>query len=311
MEPNRQNTIKLQTIFPFLGLIAVIMFFQVVTHGSVFTIRNIKAVLNESFFILIATVGFSFVMAEGNLDLSMGTVMAVSCVCAALGARITPLLAIPCAVIPGLLLGWFNGFVHVNLKLGSLIATMSTQSIFTGILILTLNGGTISAPMEMLRWNSMTLKIVTMLLITLIGFYVYQNTAFGKRCRAVGACAEAAKQTGINVGRIKKSSFVILGGLCGLLGFFSLIRTGTASSSTGSDLMMNVWCAALLGGLPLTGGFASKYRSVIVGSFTMAFLANGMTLMGLATYDKQLIKGVVFLITIALSFDRENMVVIK
>lgn len=75
--------------------------------------------------------------------------------------------------------------------------------------------------------------------------------------------------------------------------------------------MMNVWCAALLGGLPLTGGYASKYRAAILGSFTMAVLANGMTLMGLGTYDKQLIKGAVFLITIAISFDRKNMVIIK
>lgn len=302
---------KLKTVFPFLGLIAVILFFQIMTGGSVFTLKNVRAVMNESFFILLATIGFSFVLAEGNLDLSMGTIMAVSCVCAAVGANISPMLAIPFAVIPGLVLGWFNGFVHVDMRMGSLIGTMATQSIFTGILILVLNGGTISAPLSMLKWNTNTLKITTIIVFILVGMYVFNYTAYGKQCRAIGACPEAAKQTGIQIGRVKKTSFIVLGGICGLLGFFSLIRTGTASSSTGSELMMNVWCAALLGGLPLSGGYASKYRAVIVGSLTMAFLANGMTLMGLGTYDKQLIKGIVFLLTIAISFDRKNMVVIK
>jgi len=307
----RLKQINIQTIFPLLGFVAVILFFQFMTDGRVFTVRNMKAVINESFFILLATIGFSFVMAEGNLDLSMGTIMGVSCVCSAIGANISPFLAIPFAIVPGLALGWFNGFVHVNLKMGSLIATMSTQSIFTGILILVLNGGSLTAPMSILKWNSLSLKLFTMVVIMLAGLYLYNYTYYGKACRAVGACSEAARQTGIPVGKIKKLSFILLGGICGLLGFFSLIRTGTASSSTGGELMMNVWCAALLGGLPLTGGYASKYRAAILGSFTMAVLANGMTLMGLGTYDKQLIKGAVFLITIAISFDRKNMVIIK
>ena len=308
---NGLNNIKFRSIFPFLGLIGVVVFFQMASGGRVITTTNLKAVVNESFFILIASVGFSFIMAEGNLDLSMGTVMAVSCVCAAIGANIYPLLAIPFAIVPGLIFGWFNGFVHVNLGLGSLIGTMATQSIFGGILVLILDGGTIAAPYSMLKWNTMPLKIGTMVVIVLAGYYIFNYTAYGKMCRAVGSCAEAAKYAGINVGKIKKISFTVFGGLLGLLGFYSLIRTGTASSSTGSDLMMNVWCAALLGGLPLSGGFPSKFRAVILGSFTMAFLANGMTLMGLGTYDKQLIKGIVFLITIAISFDRKNQVVIK
>ncbi|MFT3985567.1 MAG: ABC transporter permease [Lachnospiraceae bacterium] len=307
----KKKTFDLKTVFPFLGLLAVVLFFQIMTDGSVFTLRNMKAVMNEGFFILLATIGFSFVMAEGNLDLSMGTVMAVSCVCAAFGANISPVLSLPFAILPGLVLGWINGFVHVNLKLGSLIATMATQSIFTGILILILDGGSVSAPLSMLKWNTNTLKIIIILIFVLAGMYVFNFTSYGKQCRAVGACKEAANQTGIQTGRVKKISFIVLGGICGLLGFLSLIRTGTASSSTGSELMMNVWCAALLGGLPLSGGYASKYRAVVVGSLTMAFLANGMTLMGLSSYDKQLAKGIVFLLTIAISFDRKNMVVIK
>lgn len=303
--------INFKTLFPFMGLAAVIIFFQIVTGGQVFQIRNLRAILNDSFFILIATCAFSFIMAVGNLDLSMGTIMAVACTTAALGAAISPILALPFGVAAGTLLGLFNGFVHVHMKLGSLIGTMTTQSIFTGILVLLLNGGTLSAPLEMLRWNTTGLKVTVMLIIVAAGAYLFHFTAYGKQCRAVGSCAEAARLSGVSVGKVKYMTFVVMGAVMGVLGFFSLIRTGTASSTTGSDLLMNVWCAALLGGLPLSGGSAAKYRSAIIGSFTMAFLANGMTLMGLGTHDKQLIQGIVFLLAIAISFDRRNLVVIK
>ena len=307
----RLKKINLKTVFPFLGLAAVIILFQVLTGGKVFSIRNLKAIMNDSFFILIGTVAFSFIMAVGNLDLSMGTVMAVSCTCAAFASGISPVLAIPAAVLAGLVLGCFNGFVHVHMGLGSLIGTMATQSVFQGILVLLLDGGTLAAPVSMLKWGSNGLKITVMILVSLVGAYIFNFTAYGKQCKAVGACSEAARLSGVSVKKVKYMTFIVMGGVVGLLGLFSLIRTGTASAATGGTLMMNVWCAALLGGLPLSGGSACRFRSAVIGSFSMAFLANGMTLMGLGTHDKQLIQGIVFLAAIAISFDRKNLVVIK
>lgn len=307
----RLKKINLKTVFPFLGLAAVIILFQVLTGGKVFSIRNLKAIMNDSFFILIGTVAFSFIMAVGNLDLSMGTVMAVSCTCAAFASGISPVLAIPAAVLAGLVLGCFNGFVHVHMGLGSLIGTMATQSVFQGILVLLLDGGTLAAPVSMLKWGSNGLKITVMILVSLVGAYIFNFTAYGKQCKAVGACSEVARLSGVSVKKVKYMTFIVMGGVVGLLGLFSLIRTGTASAATGGTLMMNVWCAALLGGLPLSGGSACRFRSAVIGSFTMAFLANGMTLMGLGTHDKQLIQGIVFLAAIAISFDRKNLVVIK
>ena len=307
----RLKKINLKTVFPFLGLAAGIILFQVLTGGKGFSIRDLKAIMNDSFFILIGTVAFSFIMAVGNLDLSMGTVMAVSCTCAAFASGISPVLAIPAAVLAGLVLGCFNGFVHVHMGLGSLIGTMATQSVFQGILVLLLDGGTLAAPVSMLKWGSNGLKITVMILVSLVGAYIFNFTAYGKQCKAVGACSEAARLSGVSVKKVKYMTFIVMGGVVGLLGLFSLIRTGTASAATGGTLMMNVWCAALLGGLPLSGGSACRFRSAVIGSFTMAFLANGMTLMGLGTHDKQLIQGIVFLAAIAISFDRKNLVVIK
>jgi len=298
-------------VFPVLGLVVVIIFFQIYTGGKVFTLKNMKAIINEGFFIMIGSVGYVFLLSQGSMDFSIGANMCVSCTAAALGAAINPLLAIPFGIGTGAIIGACNGFIHVKFKIGAFIATLAMQFILNGFVVILLNGGTLQPPLAMLKWNTMTLKFTTFLVIVILGYIVFEFTTYGKRCRAIGSCEEAARQTGVNYSVMKFLPFVVMGALAGLLGFFSLIRTGTASSHTGEELMMNVLNAALLGGIPISGGATSKYRAVVIGSLTMAFLTNGMTLMGVGTYDKQLIKGIVFLIAIAISFDRKNMTVIK
>lgn len=144
-----------------------------------------------------------------------------------------------------------------------------------------------------------------------MGFLLFNYTAYGKQCRAIGSSREAAYQTGVRVRLIMFTAFVIMGGLSGLLGFFSLIRTGTASSTTGATFLTNAWNAVLLGGIPIEGGATTKFRGVIIGSLTMAVLANGMTIMGLDANVKQLVTGIIFILVIAISFNRKNLTVIK
>lgn len=303
---------KLKLLFPFLGLVGVIAFFQIYTGGSVLTAKNLKAVFNEGFYIMMGASALSFIIAMGNLDFSIGSVMGFSCAIAALTSKaLSPWLSPVFAVAVGLCFGTINGLVHTKLHMTSLIATMSTQMIIGGLLIIMLGGTSLSCPMRMLKWNTMTLKVVTLVVTVALGWIVFHLTPYGKNCRAIGSCAETARQSGVNVDRTKIISFAVMGGIAGLLGFFSLIRTGTSTVLTGGDLYINTLCAALLGGLPLMGGSAAKFRSAIVGSATMAFLTNGMILMSLSTYDQQLVKGVIFLITIAISFDRRNLRVIK
>jgi ribose transport system permease protein len=150
-----------------------------------------------------------------------------------------------------------------------------------------------------------------MLVVLLIGFIVFNFTEFGKIGRAVGSCEETARLSGVNVILVKFIPFVIMGALVGMLSFFSLIRTGIASNHTGDDLLMDVLNAVLLGGMPISGGASTKYRAVIIGSLTMTILTNGMAMLGVDSFDRQLIKGIVFLLAIALSFDRHNVIVNK
>ena len=312
MKNKASITTKLKLLFPFLGLAGVIIFFQIYTGGMVLTAKNLKAVFNEGFYIMMGVSGLAFIVAMGNLDFSIGSVMGFSCAIAALTSKAaSPAMSPVFAIAVGLAFGTINGLIHTKLHMTSLIATMSTQMIIGGLLIIMLGGSSLSCPLGMLKWNTMGLKVAVLVATVLLGWIAFQLTSYGKSCRAIGSCAEAARQSGVHVDRTKIISFAVMGGIAGMLGFFSLIRTGTSTVLTGNDLYINVLCAALLGGLPLMGGSAAKFRSAVIGSTTMAFLTNGMILMSLSTYDQQLVKGIIFLITIAISFDRRNLRVIK
>lgn len=310
-EKEQKKQLSLQTVFPFLGLAAVLIFFEVFTGGKLFTAKNLKAVLNDGLYIIVGSTGYAFLFAMGILDFSIGANMAVSCAVACLAAKINPWLSIPAGILTGMLIAGIMGVVHAKVHVDAFITTLAGQFILNGLVLIVLDNSVQSAPLSMLSWFTLPLKLVLLIGCMAGGYMVLEHSVFGKTCKLIGSCEEAARQTGVNVARYKIAGFLLMGALVGLLGFVSLIRTGTASSKTGSTLMMNVLNAALLGGLPMSGGPTTKFRGVIIGSLTMAFLTSGMTIMGYNVNTQQIVKGLIFLIAISISFDRNNMKVIK
>lgn len=301
-----------KSIIPYAGLLLVLVFFETISGGRLLAARNLRAIVNEGFMIIIGASGMIFCIAQGNLDFSMGAAMGISCCLAARAAAIHPLLAIPVAVAAGLVIGMANGYIHAWWGINSFIATLAMQFVLKGSVLLVLAGdGSIAAPLSMLTWDSFPLKLIVIVAVCVVAYVVFELTRLGKYSKALGSRLEAAEQSGVPVKAVKLSGFLICGGLAGFLAFFSLVRTGTASTGTGLNLEMNALNALLLGGMPLTGGASSKYRCVVVGSITMAILSNGMTMLGVDTYVQQLVRGIIFLAAVSATFDRKNMAVIK
>ena len=175
--------------------------------------------------------------------------MAVCCATACLAAKMNPWLAIPAAILTGMVISGILGIIHVKGHVDAFITTLAGQFILNGLVLIVLDNSTQMAPLEMLKWFTLPLKLIILFGCVIIGYMIFEFGVFGKTCKLIGSCAEAARQTGINVGKYKMAGFMLMGALIGVLGFVSLIRTGTASSKTGSTLMMNVLNAVLLGGL--------------------------------------------------------------
>lgn len=311
-EKAKAHKISFQAIFPYLSLILILLLFTVLTKGSLWKIKSLRSTLNDGIYIFMGTIGFTILCAMGLMDFSMGYNMGVSCaVCCIAANTFGVWAAFPVAILVGLGLGALNGVIVTKTKIDAMIATMGMMFVLQGLVLVILNGAILQAPLSVLDMYTTPLKLGLLIGSGVCGYLLLEMTKFGRVAKCIGACPEAVRQTGLNADHYKLAGFMIIGAICGILGFVSLARTGSATNSTGGTLLFNCMNATLLGAVPLTGGPTTKFRGAVIGALTISFLVTGMTLMRISSQDQQLIKGIIFLIAVGICFDRKNMKVIK
>ena len=296
--------------FSFIGLLLVAIVFEILTQGKLFSTRNYMNIFNNFFSISLGAVGVMFLMSLGELDLSVGAILGFSAAMGAFSANISLAIILPVCIATGLVIGLLNGVLISKFKVESFIGTLAISFIFRGMTTWLLNGS-VGVPVAMRVFDKNIVKIILFLVVMVVFYVLFEYTAFGKQCRAVGASEDAARQSGVKVEKIRIIAFSISGFLCGLAGFFSLVRTCTASSKTGNAFEFDVLLAVLFGGMPLSGGWAVKFRAAVVGSIAMAIMYNGMSLMGIDGLTQQIVQGVILIVVVVISFDRKSAVVIK
>lgn len=302
---------KIILVYPFVALFSIIVIFEIWSGGKLISYRNFKSVINEAFRLVMGSAALAYVMSQGAIDLSTGSTIGISAAVGAFATKIFGPMGIFVTILLGAVIGLINGLVYAKLKVNSFIATLSMSYMLGGLLDTLLTAGNASIPYEMLSWDSTGLRAVVLVIVCVIGYLYFEYGKLGKWIRAVGANPEAARQAGVNVDMVKILGFFIAGIVAGVLAFFALIRTGTASPSTGEGFQMDCMIAVFLGGMPITGGTSARFRSAILGGITMTLLKNGMSIIGLDIYVQQLVQGVIFLSAVALTFNRKSMAVIK
>lgn len=302
---------NIHNVIPFIGLIGIIAIFSIITSGRILAVTNMKLIVNQSIILMIACIGVTFVMSMGSLDFSQGSILAITAVVAAVISRQSIIISFIAALAAGAAIGLFNGTLLAKVKIPSFIVTISTLFVFRGLTAFLTRTKPFAIPIAMYGLDNLQFKIIFLAVTLIFGIYLFKYTMFGKHCRAVGAGERAALYAGVRVVNVKTVAFVISGVLAGLCGFMSVIRTGVASPTTGLLFEVDVLTALVLGGLPITGGAKAKIRSGIIGSLMIAFLGNGLVLIGASANILQLVKGVTFLAAVYLSIDREGMVIIK
>ncbi len=300
----------IHSLVPFIGLIFIIAFFQITTDGKLLMPENLKTVFNQIFSIVIGACGMAFVIAQGNLDFSMGSVAGMAATVGALSSGGGVFISIFAALAVGALIGALNGVMHVLFKAPANIVTLCTQFTFRGV-VQVLAVSSMFIPMSWSWLDGTVLKIIVAILLVAATIVAFEFTKFGKYCKAIGSGGTAAIQSGVPFNKMKVLALTLSGMSAGLCGFFSMIRAGSVAPTTGTGLEMNVLLAIVIGGMPLSGGASSRIRAVILGSAMLAFLMNGLVIWGLNDLVQQGVKGAIFLIAVALSFERENIAVIK
>ncbi len=307
-----KRKISFQSIFPFLSLILILVIFTILTKGNLFSRASLNATLNEGLYIMLGTTGFTLLCSMGQMDFSIGYNMGVSCAVACIAANAFGVYAaIPAGILTGCALGLVNGLIVTKTHITPMIATMGMMFILQGLVLVILNGSVMAAPISIIKLYNTPMKIGLLVAAIVFGYVLLEKTTYGRISKAIGANPETVRQSGIDADKYKLITYVIMGVLCGILGFVSLSRTGSATNATGSTLMFNCLNATLLGGVPLTGGPTTKFRGAILGTLTISFLVTGMTLMRISASNQQLIKGIIFLVAVGICFDRKNLKVIK
>ena len=304
----------LQQYVVYLGFLAIFLFFAVTLSDDGFlTSRNLSNIVLQTAPATIMAIGLVFVLSAGEIDLSFGSIVAVSALSAAVVMQDHSMLAgILAGLGAGLAIGWFNGFLVAYLHLPSFLVTLATLGLFAGVArtmtdlrsIPVVNDGFTGffgsgalAGVPSLVWWTLGAIVV--------GHVIYRESRFGAHVIATGDNPRAAQVSGIKVPRIRLAVLTISGGCAGLAGLLYAGRLQAAKYTLGESDLMTVIAAVIVGGTALNGGKGSVVGA-LVGSLLMGMLNNGLILMGLAVSDQMIVRGLIILIAVAVSLRDVN-----
>ena len=288
--------------FPVLGLLVIIILFYITTDGRIFSKFNLKSISQQMYLFILGGLGSVFLFAQGGIDLSMAAAIGAAGIIGARVMQVSPWLGVVVTVLVGTAIGAVNGLIYAKIGIPVFIQGLGMNFLLNGLLLpLSAGSATIRVPKEISGLKSIPAEIVIELVVLAIVVLIYNYTRFGKDCRAIGAGTTSAVQSGVKVSRTKFLAFLISGFTCGIVAVMTLIRTGSASQTTGANFNFNVMMAMVLGGALLTGGNGVKARHAVVGAALLIILQNGLVLWGISARVQDIVKGVLFIVMIVVT----------
>lgn len=302
----KKNRFSISQVFVYLILLFVIVFFSIMSK-SFMTSRNILNICRQVSMIGICSVGMTMVLLTGGIDISVGSIIALSGVVAAklIAENMWPIFpAMVVGVIIGVICGVISGVMVAKFDVPALIATLAMQSIARGIAFILTQGIPVYGLPEEIRvlgqgyFLNIPIPVYIMVLMFFIGWWLLEQTTFGRHVYAIGGNEEVARLSGINVMMRKLQIYAFSGFFAGLSGVIMLSRVNSGQPNTSEGFEMDVITAAVLGGVSVAGG-QGKIVNVIAGVLIMGMLGNGMTLMNLDEYWQWVTRGAVLLFAVA------------
>ena len=298
----------------YVGFLAIFAVFAVILRDAGFaTSANLLNIVQQTTPVTVMAVGMAFVLTAGEIDLSIGSIVAVSALLAAVAMRNLPWpIGVLAGVGAGAAIGALNGALVAYGRLPSFLVTLATMGVFAGVGRRMTNLKSI--PIENDAFNALfgsgalfgvpSLVIWTVVAIGL-GYFVFRETRFGAHVHATGDSARAARATGIRVLRLRFAVLTLSGALAGLAGLLYAGRLNGARYTLGEADLLTVIAAVIIGGTRLNGGSGSIVGALI-GSLLMGMLNNGLILMGYQPSDQMIARGLIILIAVALTLREPN-----
>ena len=296
---------------PLIGLVGIIALFAILTGGKIIQGRNFSLMLSQVYVLMITSTGVFFIMTVGGLDFSQGSILGLSSIIFCWISQYNIFLAVIASILAGALMGAFNGFFHVKFKIASFIVTMCSQYFFRGLCKYLTTKGPIPASFSVLSLDQTWFKMLLMLIVLAIGFVVWHFTRVGFDLRAIGAGETAARFSGCRPDLTKFLVYVASGAMTGFASFINVVKVGSITGTAGRQLETQILIALVLGGMPISGGARARFSNIIIGTLTYCVLEKSLPMVFPVAATQQLVKGIIFLIVVALTIDHESLRVIK
>ncbi|MEZ5278466.1 MAG: ABC transporter permease [Opitutaceae bacterium] len=315
MKPSLRNL--LSAAGPFLGLILVIGLFSIdpEVRSYFLTTYNFKIILTQTVIVAVGALGMTLIIVSGGIDLSVGSVVALTGVVGALVLREGQgaFMAVAAAILTGGLIGALNGSLIAGLRIMPFVVTLGMLGIARGMAKWLGDNQTIQYPDSPLNglmasadplsslpppgvWVAVVLAILTAIML--------RQTVFGRHIFALGSNEATARLCGLPVGRLKIFIYTLAGLYFGLAGVMQMTRLRQGDPTVAVGVELDIIAAVVIGGASLSGGTGTVMGSII-GALIMSVLRNGSQQMGWPTYIQEIIIGAVIILAVALDRVRQ------
>jgi len=292
--PSKLKTLDMRAVAPFIAL-ALLLVVGAMVNPNFIGLTNLANVATRAAFIAIIAVGATFVISSGDLDLSVGSMVAFVASVMILfmnsGAIEDPLMMIlaasTLALVLGALCGFLNGAVTTWGRIEPFIVTLGTMGIFRGLTTWLSQGGAITLasaeqqdvfrPVYFGRFLGLPIPIWVILAVTAVAALIMYRTRYGRHVVAVGSNRDVARYSGIKVDRARMTAFIIQGICVAIAVILYVPRLGSTSATTGMMWELQAITAVVVGGTALKGG-AGRVWGTICGAFILELVGNIMLL---------------------------------
>jgi ribose transport system permease protein len=292
-------------------LLALVLLFIVITvlNPSFMEPNNILNLLRQTSINALIAFGMTFIILTGGIDLSVGSILALSSALMAgmMVSGLDPILAILVGILLGAIMGVINGILVSKGKMAPFIVTLATMTIFRGLTLVYTDGKPItgigdSEMFQMLGrgyFLGVPVPAVVMIIAFMILWFLLHKTSFGRKTYAIGGNERASRISGIKVDRVKVAIYGLAGTMAAIAGAILTSRLNSAQPTAGQSYEMDAIAAVVLGGTSLSGG-KGRLFGTLVGVLIIGTLNNGMNLLGVSSFYQQVVKGAVILIAVLL-----------
>ncbi|MCA9876629.1 MAG: ABC transporter permease [Thermomicrobiales bacterium] len=297
-----------------IGALAVLIVLLSLLAGDKFlTAQNFINVSRQASYVGIMAVGMVFVIAMGDIDLSVGSIWMLSSVMMAIALRdnYSIWVAVAVCLVVATLCGLVNGALSVALGIPTIIVTLGTLSLYRGLGLVVSNASPVSGynlDTWFFTWIGgrdpvfgVWISVWVMLIVGILGWVLFNHTPFGRRVQAIGSNRQAALFSGIRIARTRIMVMTLMGFIVGIAAVVALAFNRNGSPTVGVGTELGVIAATIIGGTALSGGSGSVLGAIL-GALIIALIQNGLALLAVPPAWSTAVTGIVIIVAVTLDY---------